>query len=42
MGAVASVAVDGHVVGGGEGLEGGAAIEGVEGNRFDIARHRTV
>ena len=40
----ASVVVDGHVAGGGEGLEGGAAIEGaiegVVGNGFDITRHR--
>ena len=31
-----------NIVGGGEGLEGGAAFEGGVGNRFDIARHRNI
>jgi len=39
VGAEESVVVDCHGVGGGEGLESSAAIEGVVGNRFDIARH---
>ena len=40
MGAVASVVVDGHIVGGGEGVEGGAIFENIIGNKFDVARHR--
>ena len=32
---MASLVVDGHYVGGGEGMEGGAVFEGVVGNRFN-------
>jgi len=38
VGAAASVVVDGHIVGGGEGLEGGAIFENIIGNKGSTLR----